>query len=85
MPGDARELRRLHGEADADVALLPGQFPLVSPGSVEVAAAPHEVLQHLFLLRGGGELVLVGVAHALLFPTHLFCLLGKKPAATSTS
>jgi hypothetical protein len=75
---DARQLRRLHGEAHGDVAFLPRQCPFFQPGVVQLAAAPQDRLQHPFLRGRWHQAVLEGFAHTLLFHTYTFCLIGGK-------
>jgi hypothetical protein len=70
---DSRQLRRLHGEGHADAAVLPRGFALVQASVVEFAAAPQDALQRPFLLGRWQQLVLEGLAHALLVHMHLFC------------
>jgi hypothetical protein len=77
---DGRQLGALAGEGAADAALLPGVATLLQASVIEFAAAAHDKLHGLLLLRRRFEFVLVGLANRLLVHRSLLCLIGVQTA-----
>jgi hypothetical protein len=67
---DGRQVRRLLAKPHRDAALLPSQFPFFQSRVGELATAPQDRRQRLFLLGRWQQLALVGFAHTLLFHTN---------------
>jgi hypothetical protein len=67
---DGGQLGTLAGDGDADAALLPRPAPLLKGSIVEFAAAAHDKRQRRHLLGGRFQLVLEGLAYALLVHLH---------------